>query len=328
MSKGLVFGKFLPLHKGHIALIEFALKHCDHLYICVCFSSKEQIDPITRKQWLYQAFENSKNITIVSFGYDENELPNTSVSSKKVSKQWAAAFKKLFPDVDTVFTSEPYGEFVAAFMNIRHILFDEARISVPVSATQIRQSPFHYWDYIPGNIRYWFVKKICIIGSESTGKSTLTEKLAHHYDTSFVPEMAREIIEKTEECTYDDLLKITELHAKTIQRCLHGANKLLFIDTDINITRSYSEFLFGKELIVEPWMEDMNKCDLYLFLETDSDFVQDGTRISKEEREKLSLHHKKIFHSRGIEMISITGDWELRFKTACKIIDETFSLLS
>ena len=259
MKKGFVFGKFLPLHKGHIALIEFALKYCDHLYVCVCFSSKELIDPITRKQWLYQAFEDNKNITIVSFGYDENELPNPSVSSKDVSKLWAVAFKKLFPDVDIVFTSEPYGEFVAEFMDIRHILFDERRNCVPVSATQIRQSPFQYWDYIPEHIRYWFVKKICIVGSESTGKSTLTEKLAHHYSAPFVPEMAREIIEKTEECTYEDLLRIAELHAKTIQLCLDGANKLLFIDTDINITRSYSEFLFGKELTVEAWMEDMNK---------------------------------------------------------------------
>jgi len=327
MKTGLVFGKFLPVHKGHIALIEFALKNCDHLYLCLCHTKNESIDGAIRNQWLKDLFFKNPKITIVSFEYDEEKLPNSSVSSKEISKQWAEAFKRILPALDIVFTSEPYGDFVAEYMNAEHLVFDQQRILFPVSATQVRQSPFQYWEYIPENIRYWFVKKICIVGSESTGKSTLAELLAKRYNTFFVPEMARDIIEKTEECTFEDLLKIALLHGETIKKYLPTANKLLFIDTDITITQSYSEFLFHKELFVEDWLKEINKCDLYLFLETDCEFVQDGTRLSQEERNKLSLHHKKIFQAASIDYNIITGDWQQRFESACKIINTRFSVL-
>lgn len=328
MRTGFVFGKFMPLHKGHIALIEFALKHCDRLYVVICFTGNEPINYLIRKQWLYQVFENTPSVTIVSFSYDEKELPNTSVSSKEVSKLWADAFKKLLPDVDIVFTSEKYGDYVAEYMRIKHLCFDEMRNIVPVSASAIRSQPFRYWEYIPSPVRPFFVKKVCIVGSESTGKSTLTKKLAEHYKTTYVPEMAREIIEETENCTYGDLLKIAALHTKTISEAILVANKLLIVDTDLNITKSYSRFLFNKELNVEPWIEELNQFDLYLFLEPDCEYVQDGTRLSVEERNKLSKHHIKFFQDKGIRFISIRGNWENRFIESCKIIEETFAPLS
>jgi HTH-type transcriptional repressor of NAD biosynthesis genes len=123
----------------------------------------------------------------------------------------------------------------------------------------------------------FFVKKICIVGTESTGKSTLAKRLAEHYKTIYVPEMAREIIEETENCTYDDLLKIAQLHTQKISESILAANKLLIVDTDLNITRSYSQFLFNKGLNVDPWIEEVNQFDLYLFLEPDCEYIQDGT---------------------------------------------------
>jgi len=328
MRTGFVFGKFMPLHKGHIALIEFALKHCDKLYVVICYTVKEPINFIIRKQWLYQIFENAPSVTTVAFGYDEKDLPNTSVSSKEVSKLWADAFKKILPDVDIVFTSEKYGDYVSEYMGIEHLSFDEMRNIVPISASAIREHSFQHWEYIPSFVRSFFVKKICVVGTESTGKSTLTRRLAEHYKTIYVPEMAREIIEETESCSYNDLFKIAELHAKTIAERILVANKLLIIDTDLNITKSYSQFLFNKELNVDPRIEELNQFDLYLFLEPDCEYVQDGTRLSVEGRNKLSEHHKKFFQDKGIRFISIGGDWKNRFIESCKIIDETFAPLS
>jgi HTH-type transcriptional repressor of NAD biosynthesis genes len=140
--------------------------------------------------------------------------------------------------------------------------------------------------------------------------------------------MGREVVEVTDNCTYEDLLRIASLHGKKILDKLPGANKLLFVDTDVNITASYSEFLFNKTLTPEKWIEDANHFDLYLFLEPDCEYVQDGTRLSMEERNKLSEHHKKFFQSKGIKFISIGGDWENRFIEDCKIIEETFAPLS
>ena len=328
MKKGLVFGKFMPLHKGHLALIQFALRNCDHLTIILCYTNKEPISGRIRSAWINTELEKINNITIVSFEYDELLLPNTSVSSREVSKLWAAAFKRLGPATDIVFTSEEYGEYVAEYMGIQHLLFDQDKKVVPVSASQLRQQPFKYWDSLPPSVQPWFVKKICLIGTESTGKSILTVKLASHFNTNYVPEMGREVVEVTDNCTYEDLLRIASLHAKKILGKLPEANKLLFIDTDINITASYSEFLLNKKLAVEKWIEDANRFNLYLFLEADCEYVQDGTRLSVTDRNTLSEHHKNFFKSRGISFISIGGDWENRFTESCKIIRETFSPLS
>ena len=165
------------------------------------------------------------------------------------------------------------------------------------------------------------VIKICLVGTESTGKTTLVKKLAEHYHTDYVPEMAREIIEGTEFCTEDHLMQIAELHAKTIREKTKTANKILFIDTDLVVTQSYSQYLFGKEMVVADWIEKENKFDLYLYLENDAPFVQDGTRLEIAERNKLNDSHKKELAKRNLSYQLITGNYEERFENAVRIID-------
>jgi HTH-type transcriptional repressor of NAD biosynthesis genes len=324
MKKGLVLGKFMPLHNGHLSLINFAVQRCDQLYVLLCYTSGELIDGNTREQWLRMALENIGNITVVSFNYDSSILPNTSISSRDVSRQWATAISNLLGPIDVVFSSEPYGDYIAEYMGAVHISFDEKRTLVPVSASVIRENPFLYWDYMPAHVRSWFVKKICIVGSESTGKSMLAEKLAKYFNTTFVPEMARDIIEKTSDVILEDLDKIAILQAQTILEKLPMANKLLFIDTDINTTISYASHLFSENLNVPLWIEEANRCDLYLYLETDCEYVQDGTRVSKEEREALNLSHKEQFKKAGINLVFVSGNWEKRTNEAISIVRSSF----
>ena len=106
MVKAFVFGKFLPFHKGHEAMIKFALTKCDLLTVLVCCSDKESIPDTLRKAWIEKAFEKESNIEIRTFNYLESELPNTSTSSESVSKIWADVFKKQLPDYSLLITSE------------------------------------------------------------------------------------------------------------------------------------------------------------------------------------------------------------------------------
>lgn len=324
MIHGFVLGKFMPLHQGHLALIRFARTHCDVLTVLVCCSPAEPVEGIVRQQWLHEELEEDEHISIRCFHYNEEELPNTSVSSREVSLLWAKALQQEVPEADIVFSSEPYGEYLAEYMDIRHIAFDPPRVNVPVSASAIRQEPLVNWDYIASSAKPWYVKKIFLLGSESTGKSTLTEKLAAHFNTSFVPEMARDILEKTTDCTAAHLLQIAELHAKTIGHFLAKANRLLFIDTDITITQSYSRYLFQTELHVHDWIKEANRGDLYFFLETDCPFVQDGTRLDEPERNKLSNCHKELLREKNIEYISIRGNWENRLSAMIETINSQF----
>jgi HTH-type transcriptional regulator, transcriptional repressor of NAD biosynthesis genes len=130
MVKAFVFGKFLPFHKGHEAMIHFAITKCDLLSVLVCCSDKENIPAGTRKKWIEETFSIYQNIEVLTFNYLENEFPNTSVSSFEVSKVWAEKFREFFPDYDLVITSEDYGNYVASFMGIKHIAFDIAKKTV------------------------------------------------------------------------------------------------------------------------------------------------------------------------------------------------------
>jgi HTH-type transcriptional repressor of NAD biosynthesis genes len=326
MKKGLVLGKFLPFHKGHIELINFAQENCDELTVLVCSVKDEAISGKIRFDWIADFYQTNPKVKPIHLEYDEKLLPNTSVSSEEVSRKWANYLTKNFPPFDYIFSSEKYGDFLAEFLRAKHIPFNLSKNKVPVSGTLIRQNPFQYWNYLPEIVRPYFVKKVCLVGTESTGKSTLTVKLAKHFETSFVPEMAREIIEQTIECKPEHLQQIAELHAQTIFEKTKSANKLLFVDTDINITRSYSKFLFNNELEVADWIENANKFDLYLYLKKDANFVQDGTRLVQTERDQLDKSHRQTFQEKNISFIEIGGSWEDRFNQAIKILEESFKL--
>lgn len=326
MKKGLVLGKFMPLHYGHLALFEFAANQCDELTILLCFNNNEPIKGIKREEWLKESIVNISNTSVVAYQYNENELANTSVSSKEVSLQWSRIIKKLLPDIDVVFSSELYGDYLAEFLGIKHMVFDFKREIFPVSASAILVNPLLNWNYIADPARLFFLKKIVLLGTESTGKSTLAEKLAKHFNTGYVPEMARNILEKTEDCRPEHLIQIAELHAKEILKRIKKANRLIFIDTDINITRSYSKYLFNESLITPAWVDEANKADLYLFLEPDCEFVQDGTRLSAEERNKLSFFHKEQLRDAGISYFSVNGNWGERFKKAVNLTKEYFKI--
>ena len=323
MKTGLVIGKFMPLHRGHIALIDFALQQCDDLIVLVSASYDEPIWGSQRLEWLKETYKDNTKVRPWLLNYDEAVLPNTSVSSEGVSRIWANYLQKHLPPIDVIFASEAYGAYMGRFLDCESVIFDEPRQIVPVSATQIRNDPFSYWDFLPDAVSPYFTKRICVYGSESTGKTTLTQLLANHFNTIGIPEMAREIIEHTNNCTPDDLLKIAELHALAINKEIAGANKLLFVDTDINTTRSYSRFLFNKELTVPEWIEAANKFDLYLYLDIDAPYVQDGTRLNEEERNKLNQSHLQELESRGITYVLIQGsDWDERFKKAVAAVNQ------
>ena len=324
---GLILGKFMPLHSGHINLIEFGLNNCNKLIVLVCSEENEEIPGTLRFKWLLEYFENRKNIELLHFEYDSSILPNTSVSSVSVSELWSKKLLKILPHIDVIFSSETYGDYLADFMKCTHKAFDINRNKTLISSTMIREKPFKYWSFIPDNVKPYFVFRVCIVGSESTGKSTLTEKLALYFTTNFVPEVARDIVAHTDTVVFEDLNRIAEAHAKKIEIEIKKANKILIIDTDLIITKSYSLFLFGKELTTSDWIEKLNQNNLYLFLETDCPFIQDGTRLDEETRNTLSLHHKQVFKNNGVTLNFISGSWEDRFQKAVKIIEDKIRII-
>ncbi len=322
MVKAFVFGKFLPFHKGHEAMIKFALTKCDFLTVLICCSDKENIPDTTRKKWIEKTFETENKIEIRSYNYSERELPNTSESSQEVSKVWSEKFKAFFPDYNLVITSEEYGNYVASFMDIKHIAYDIPKQLFPVSATAVRNDIFTNWKFLPDSVKPDFTIKVVVLGTESTGKTTLTERLAKHFNCSSVKEAGRDLIANSNSFEFDDLHLVASEHAKRIYTAVLEQSPLIIIDTDIHITKSYANFIFDKTLEVENKTYNSNKADIYLYLNNDVEYVQDGTRLSENDRNLLDISHRNILQQHNIDITEITGDWEQRFDKAVTTIKQ------
>lgn len=322
MKRGLVIGKFMPLHNGHISLIEYARKQCDEVVVLVCVEDNEPINGDLRYMWVTEFFRNYSDVKPHMFKFNDSDLPATSVSSRSISKLWAEAILRLNLNIDVIISSEQYGQYLAEYMNISNIDYDISRNNLPISATLIRENPYKYWDFIPRNVQRYYFKKVCIVGTESTGKTTLAKRLTDYFGGKYVTEVGRDMTGNVYDCTYDDLVAIAHGHAKAISEAESCDEKILFVDTDINITKSYCRFLFHRRLHYESWVDDVNKFNLYLFLDNDVPYVQDGTRLNEEDRNKLKLYHISELRRAGVEYKVISGNWDERFNKALKYIKE------
>lgn len=319
---GIVIGKFLPLHNGHISLINFARSHCEQLIVFVHLKKDDLISPYYRLCWLYQTFREDNNIKIC---FNEEELPESSVPSREVSKVWAEYLSLKFPEVRVIVSSEKYGQYLSEYMSIDYIDFDIDRNNIPISATKIRQNPYKYWDYIPKIVKLYYNKKVCIYGPESTGKTVLTEKLSKYYNTCFVPEMAR-IFLGEKHVEYNDIIEIAKLHANEITKKNSGAERVLFVDTDHITTMIYSYHYFDKCPDFPKWVYSANNFDLYLFCDIDVPWIEDIQRDS----ENFRNQHRQIFfnelNKRKIKFEIISGNWDERFEKAKTAINNLLNL--
>ncbi|WP_128544188.1 AAA family ATPase [Larkinella soli] len=317
MKKGLVFGKFMPLHRGHIALIEFALSRCEQLTVSMTCTPADPIDPERRMEWLQAVFGNIPNVELVAV---EDDFSDDSLPLWERTRLWADFIRSRFPDLDGFFCSEEYGEPLAQHLGRPCIWFDRERKQFPVSATQIRNHPFRFWDYIPQTVRPFFVKKVCLYGPESVGKTTLARELAARYDTVFVHEVARDLI-TTNDFTLKDIERIGYAQAEAVEEAAHRANKILFCDTDAITTELYSQHYLNAVPPVLYELEKRVRYDRYFLLNIDVPWVADGLRDLGHRREELFQRFKTALDERGIDYTLVSGNWEQRRKTVTDAID-------
>ena len=170
--------------------------------------------------------------------------------------------------------------------------------------------------------------KIVLYGPESTGKTTLAKKLAEHYSTVWVPEYAREYLqkkwdEKQEICTLEDLLPIAEGQMNTENTLARVANKVLVCDTDLLVTKVYSEAYFDG--FCDPLLEKyalQNHYHLYFLTGIDIPWVQDDLRDKPNEREKMFNLFKTTLEKYQHTFVILEGNLEQRLITATTEIDK------
>jgi HTH-type transcriptional regulator, transcriptional repressor of NAD biosynthesis genes len=182
MTRGMVLGKFMPPHAGHVYLIEFARRFADDLSVVVGTLAAEPIAGELRYRWVRELFPDVRVIHLT----DEN--PQYPEEHPDFWEIWRRSLVRVLPaPPELVFASEAYGPKLAEVLGARFVPVDTGREALPVSGTAVRADPLRHWAFLPRCVRPHFLKRVSIFGPESTGKTTLARALARRFGTVAAP---------------------------------------------------------------------------------------------------------------------------------------------
>ncbi len=172
------------------------------------------------------------------------------------------------------------------------------------------------------------IVKIVLFGPESTGKTTLSQQLARHYNTVWAPEFAREYLQDKwnnyrKTCENSDLIPIAIGQMKLENNLAKKADKILICDTDLLETKVYSQEYYGG--FVDENLDEAakkNQYDLYLLTYVDTPWEADDLRDKPEQRLEMFTAFENALKKHNKNYILLKGDKEIRFKKAVKAIDK------
>ncbi len=322
MKRGFILGKFMPPHAGHVTLIQSARALVDELTVLLCSLPDDPISGETRLEWMRHMFPDCR------IAWHSKPAPQAPENDPKFWQIWSKIVARAHPEkIDYVFAGEAYGAELAAhvgglFVPLGGRVLDADRNGIGgLAGEKVRADPWGYWEYLPKDVRNHYALTVCLHGIESVGKSSLAERLADYYGTTFVPEYGRAHCETHgTDCREEDLMLIGRAQQAMIEAARPWANRLLIADTDALMTAAWSQMMIG---YTPDQLISQRKADLYLMLGTDVPFVDDGTRVYKapNEREKFERIARATLVLSRTNFIEIKGSWDARFKLAVKAID-------
>ncbi|MCV9880170.1 multifunctional transcriptional regulator/nicotinamide-nucleotide adenylyltransferase/ribosylnicotinamide kinase NadR [Brenneria izbisi] len=338
---GVVFGKFYPLHTGHIYLIQRACSQVDELHVILGYdeprdrllfensSMSQQPTVSDRLRWLLQTFKYQKNIRIHAFNEQGMEpYPH----GWDIWSQGIQAFmrgKNIEPNF--VYTSEEQdAPQYREQLGIETVLIDPQRSFMSISGSQIRHDPFRYWEYIPTEVKPFFVRTVAILGGESSGKSTLVNKLANIFNTTSAWEYGRDYVFShlggdEMALQYSDYDKIALGQAQYIDFAVKYANKVAFIDTDFVTTQAFCKKYEGREHPFVQALIDEYRFDLVILLENNTPWVADGLRSlgSSSARQEFQNLLKSMLVENNIRYIHVEeSDYDSRFLRCVELVQQ------
>jgi cytidyltransferase-like protein len=157
-TTGFLLGKFLPPHRGHQYLIEFARAYVDRLTVLVCSIAREPIPGDSRYRWMCESFP---GVTLI---HHTDEIPQAPEEHPQFWDIWRASIRRHVPGpIDCVFASEDYGWRLAEELGARFVPVDIARRNVPVSGRAIRDDPMAHWEALLPAVRPYYLKRVCVL---------------------------------------------------------------------------------------------------------------------------------------------------------------------
>ena len=222
---------------------------------------------------------------------------------------------------DYVFASEEYGEPLAQILGAKFIPCNIARDIMPVSGTAVRADPLRNWEYLPEIVRPYFLKRVCLVGGESSGKSTLAQTLATELKTKHVPEYARIYLERRGgRCEKEDMIPIARGQIALETALAREATRVLISDTDAWLSQVWSEFLFNEVSPDLQALADKQRFDLYLLLSPDLPWVADSVRYLPHQRQEFFERCRALLDETKRPYVIISGSGDVRLQNALSAV--------
>ena len=172
--------------------------------------------------------------------------------------------------------------------------------------------------------------KIAIVGPESSGKTFLAKKLAAHYICLWVPEYAREYLEKcTQPYTKDDVEKIAkgqiateDIAAAASAGHPERSRRVLLCDTNLLVIKIWMDDKYGS---TPAWIENeiaARKYHLHLLTAPDIPYEDDPLRENPERGEYFFRQYEQLLLALKFPYKIISG--EKRVELAIREIKKLF----
>jgi HTH-type transcriptional regulator, transcriptional repressor of NAD biosynthesis genes len=318
---GVTVGKFYPPHRGHKRLIDYAESRCDELVVLVGARPQEDPPAAVRVKWL-QALHRHVRFELVDDIYPED--PNV----------WAeVAIQILGRAPDVAFAGEMYGAAWAAAMGCLFEMVDRAQDLDGCSGTSVRADPLGRWECLEPIVRAHYVKRVCAVGAESSGTTTIARDLAAHYQTAWVPEYGRNYYEcrvrqgeADRPWTTAEFVHIANEQARLEDLGALAADRVLICDTDPFATEIWHERYVGSSSSEVAAIAATRRYDLYLLTAVDIPFVQDGLRDGETIRNWMHQRFEGELARRGKPFVVLEGGPLTRLTAAIEKVDQVIGL--
>lgn len=313
MKRGLTLGKYAPLHKGHQFVIETALAEMDEVIVIIYDSPETTSVPLNiRANWLRELYPQIKVVEAWDGPTEVGDTPKI----KRLHEDYIINKLKI-QGVTHFYSSEFYGKHMGIALGAVNRLVDPSRHTIPISGMKIRENPFDYREYIHPLVYRDLITNVVFLGAPSTGKTTITERMAREYKTVWMPEYGREYWEKNQverKLTLKQLVQIAEGHLEREENLLYQANQYLFTDTNAITTFMFSQYYHQTALpkLVELASLASSRYDLVLLCDTDIPYDDTWDRSGDVSRKTFQKQIIGDLLARKIQYFVLSGDFETR----------------
>lgn len=294
-------------------MIETALAEMDEVSVIIYDAPETTPIPLDiRANWIRKLYPQVKVIEAWDGPTDVGDTPEIRQKHEKYILEHLK-----IRGVSHFYSSEFYGEHMSKALGAVNRQVNPARDVVSVSGTKIRENPFLYREFLSPVVYQDLIVNVVFLGAPSTGKTTLTQRLAEEFQTVWMPEYGREYWEKyhvNRRLTLEQLVEIAEGHLEREQNLIYQANRYLFTDTNAITTYMFSLYYHQK---VHPRLVELahlaqTRYDLVFLCDTDIPYDDTWDRSGDVNRKTFQKQIIGDLLARKIPFIVLQGDLDTR----------------